>query len=96
LKSILVEEFYPGEDKQSDEEILEVVKESFSTFWHASCTCSMGVEGDRMAVLDSEARVFGVKGLRVVDSSSFPLLVPGHPQSTVCEFSSLIEIYDVG
>lgn len=65
---------------------MEVIKSSFSTFWHASCTCSMGVKGDRMAVLDSDARVFGVQGLRVVDSSSFPLLVPGHPQSTVCKF----------
>lgn len=39
-----------------------------------------------MAVLDSQARVYGVQGLRVVDAASFPLLVPGHPQSTVCRF----------
>jgi choline dehydrogenase len=36
-----------------------------------------------MAVVDSKARVFGVQGLKVVDASSFPLLVPGHPQSTI-------------
>ena len=40
-----------------------------------------------MAVVDSRARVFGVKGVRVVDASAFPFLPPGHPQSTVCEFS---------
>lgn len=40
-----------------------------------------------MAVVDSKARVFGVNGLRVVDASSFALLPPGHPQSTVCEFN---------
>lgn len=46
-----------------------------------------------MAVVDSRARVFGVDGLRVVDVSAFPLLVPGHPQSSVCKCSSgMIEL----
>jgi len=43
----------------------------------------MGKSNDPMAVVDSKARVFGVQGLRVVDASAFPLLTPGHPQSTV-------------
>jgi choline dehydrogenase len=43
----------------------------------------MGRSSDPIAVVDSKARVFGVQGLRVVDASSFPLLVPGHPQSTI-------------
>jgi choline dehydrogenase len=43
----------------------------------------MGKASDPMAVIDSKARVIGVQGLRVVDASSFPLLVPGHPQSTI-------------
>jgi choline dehydrogenase-like flavoprotein len=43
----------------------------------------MGKSSDPMAVVDSKARVFGVQGLRVVDASAFPLLVPGHPQSTI-------------
>lgn len=45
----------------------------------------MGVESDPMAVVDSKGRVFGVSGLRVADASSFALLPPGHPESTVCE-----------
>ena len=48
-------------------------------------TGKMGQENDTMAVVDSQARVFGTKGLRVVDISAFPFLPPGHPQSTVCE-----------
>lgn len=40
-----------------------------------------------MAVVDSQARVIGVRGLRVVDASSFALLPPGHPESTVCKSS---------
>lgn len=46
----------------------------------------VGKKNDPMAVLDSKGQVYGARGLRVVDASSFPLLVPGHPQSTVCEF----------
>jgi choline dehydrogenase len=43
----------------------------------------MGKAGDKNAVVDSKARVFGVKGLRVVDNSVTPFSVPGHPQSSV-------------
>lgn len=45
---------------------------------------AMGKRSDPKAVVDSSARVIGVQGLRVVDSSSFPLLPPGHPQATIC------------
>jgi 5-(hydroxymethyl)furfural/furfural oxidase len=39
---------------------------------HYCGSCRMGVEGDSMAVVDSEGRVFGVQGLRVVDGSILP------------------------
>jgi choline dehydrogenase len=54
-----------------------------TTVYHASCTCKMGKQDDPLAVLDSAARVYGVNNLRVVDASSFPFLVLGHPQSTI-------------
>jgi choline dehydrogenase len=46
---------------------------------HASSSCRIGAEGDRMAVLDSKFRVRGVRGLRVVDASSFPKVPGGFP-----------------
>ncbi|KAK7628890.1 choline dehydrogenase [Phyllosticta paracitricarpa] len=76
-------EYFPGPQVDTDEEILETIKESLTTVWHASCTCKMSKQGDPMGVIDNKARVFGVQGLRVVDASSFPSLPPGHPQSTV-------------
>ncbi|KAE8401835.1 hypothetical protein BDV37DRAFT_285240 [Aspergillus pseudonomiae] len=76
-------EYYPGNRVQSDAEILEFIKNNMMTIWHAACTCKMGTAQDEMAVVDSQARVFGVDGLRVVDASAFPLLPPGHPQSVV-------------
>lgn len=78
-------EYYPGEHVHTDQDILNVIKESLMTVWHASCTCKMGTRNDPMAVVDSQAKVFGVDRLRVVDASSFPLLPPGHPQSAVCK-----------
>lgn len=85
LRSIRVGdgEAYPGLDKSTDEEILDVIRSSAMTVWHAAATCKMGKKGDDMAVVDSKARVFGVEKLRVVDASAFPFLPPGHPQSTV-------------
>lgn len=83
---IIGDEYYPGTGVQSDSETLEFIKNNVMTLWHAACTCKMGTSDDDMAVVDSQARVFGVNGLRVVDASAFPFLPPGHPQSTVCEY----------
>ncbi|KJZ74261.1 hypothetical protein HIM_06267 [Hirsutella minnesotensis 3608] len=77
------EEKYPGENVQTDEQVLNTIRDSLMTVWHPACTCKMGKKSDPMAVVDNQARVFGVKGLRVVDASSMPLLPPGHPQSTI-------------
>lgn len=74
-QAVSVSEVLPGDDVQTDEEIHEYIK---NTAWghHASCTCPIGADNDPMAVLDSEFRVRGVSGLRVVDASVYPR-VPG-------------------
>jgi len=36
-----------------------------------------------MVVVDSDARAFGIKSLRLVDATASPVLPPGHPQATV-------------
>ncbi|KAK4182776.1 putative GMC oxidoreductase [Podospora australis] len=61
----------PGAKVQSDEEIGQYIKDEA---WghHAACTCPIGPDSNPMAVLDSEFRVRGVDGLRVVDASIFP------------------------
>ena len=79
-------ENFPGVSVQTDAQILDTIQRTFITVFHASCTCKMGQASDPAAVVDSKAKVFGVKGLRVVDASSFALLPPGHPVATVCKF----------
>ncbi|KAK1975494.1 GMC oxidoreductase [Colletotrichum cereale] len=68
-------EVWPGKNV-TDEMLPEFVK---NEAWghHASCTCPIGKDGDAMAVLDSEFRVRGTEGLRVVDASVFPK-IPGY------------------
>ncbi|EGY22173.1 choline dehydrogenase [Verticillium dahliae VdLs.17] len=85
MKGVLVGggEYFPGAAVQTDAQILNTIRETVMTVWHAACTCRMGKRDDPMAVVDSDAKVIGVQGLRVVDASSFALLPPGHPQSTV-------------
>jgi 5-(hydroxymethyl)furfural/furfural oxidase len=52
----------------TDSEILA----ASGTMFHPSCTCAIGREDDRMAVVDPECRVYGVRGLRVADASVMP------------------------
>ncbi|PVH96860.1 GMC oxidoreductase [Periconia macrospinosa] len=77
------DEYFPGTNVTSDDDIWLFIQKSFDTIFHASCTCKMGKMDDPMAVVDSKARVIGVQGLRVVDASSMALLPPGHPMSTI-------------
>ncbi|KAK3067577.1 hypothetical protein LTR53_015484 [Teratosphaeriaceae sp. CCFEE 6253] len=86
----LGDEVYPGANVTSFEDLLGIANTQAFTFAHASVTCRMGVESDVMAVVDSKARVFGVKNLRVVDASAFPFLPPGQPQATVYMFAEKI------
>ena len=70
------EEVWPGKNVSSEADLKEFIK---NEAWghHASCTCPIGAENDPMAVLDSNFRVRGVNGLRVVDASVFPK-IPGY------------------
>jgi choline dehydrogenase-like flavoprotein len=74
-RALIEEEELPGENVTKREDIAQFIKDNA---WghHASCTCKIGVPGDRMAVLDSSFRVYGTQGLRVVDASVFPK-IPG-------------------
>ena len=76
-------EYFPRPVVQTDEQILQFIRESCIQLYHAACTCAMGKARDPNAVVDSQAKVFGVRALRVVDASAFPILPPGHPQSAV-------------
>ena len=53
------------------------------TIYHYSGTCKMGSENDHTTVVDPRLRVKGIQNLRVADSSIFPEIMAGHPNSAV-------------
>lgn len=64
------EEMAPGTDVRKDDEIDAWVRETMESTYHPCGSCRMGE--DAMAVVDSNLKVRGVEGLRVIDSSVFP------------------------
>ncbi len=72
-------EIQPGESIRDDDEIDAWVRQNVESAYHPSCSCKMG--NDESAVVDSEARVRGIEGLRVVDSSVFPVIPNGNLNS---------------
>ncbi|HWT97362.1 MAG TPA: GMC oxidoreductase, partial [Terriglobales bacterium] len=69
-------EINPGPNVKTDAEIDAFVRERGDSAYHPSCTCKMGT--DEMAVVDPQARVHGLEGLRVVDASIMPSVVSGN------------------
>ncbi|KAL8867578.1 MAG: hypothetical protein Q9174_005576 [Haloplaca sp. 1 TL-2023] len=76
-------ELTPGLKVQTDEDILTYIRNTTVPLHHAGATCAMGRRNDTSAVIDAQARVYGVQNLRVVGVSALPFVPPGHPQSTV-------------
>jgi choline dehydrogenase len=72
------EELFPGPDVRSAAQIDAWVRQAVETCYHPVGTCKMGSADDPTAVVDDELRVYGVKGLRVVDASIMPSIVSGN------------------
>ena len=72
------EEYKPGAQYQTDEELVKAAGDIGTTIFHPVGTCKMGRDNDPMAVLDSELRVRGIHHLRVVDASAMPTITSGN------------------
>lgn len=70
LKHLVVRETRPGPEVRTEQQIVDYIRSTTQTTWHVVGTCKIG--NDDMAVVDSDLRVRGVDGLRVIDSSVFP------------------------
>jgi len=77
LKSLISTEMGPGEHCQTDNELAAYFRNIGSgTIFHPVGSCKMGQ--DELAVVDSELRVHGLRGLRIVDASIMPTLIGGN------------------
>ena len=72
------EELYPGSEVgDSDEELVEYIRQTSTTYHHQVGTCAMGSGTE--AVVDPETfQVKGLQGLRVADASIMPQVISGN------------------
>ncbi|MBI2771788.1 MAG: GMC family oxidoreductase N-terminal domain-containing protein [Burkholderiales bacterium] len=74
-------EWKPGVQFESDEDLARLAGDIATTIFHPVGTTRMGADDDPMAVLDSQMRVRGIAGLRVVDAGAMPTITSGNTNS---------------
>ena len=75
------EEFLPGLQFESDEDLAREAGNIGTTIFHPVGTCKMGPVSDTGAVVDDRLRVHGIEGLRVIDASVMPTITSGNTNS---------------
>src|SRR6478736_2173524 len=77
------QEWKPGTQYETDEDLARLAGDIATTIFHPVGTTAMGADGAPRAVLDSQLRVRGVAGLRVVDAGAMPTITSGNTNSPV-------------
>ncbi|HYF17648.1 MAG TPA: GMC family oxidoreductase N-terminal domain-containing protein [Ramlibacter sp.] len=80
MDEVISEEFLPGRSVESDQDILEYVRQKANTIYHPCGTCRMGADDE--SVVDATLRVRGVTGLRIADASIMPRITSGNINAT--------------
>ena len=70
------EEFRPGNEFKSDEELVSEGSKFTQTIFHPVGTCKMG--NDKTSVVCDELKVHGIENLRVIDASVMPNITSGN------------------
>ncbi len=73
------QEYRPGAHVTSQADLEKAAGDIGTTIFHPVGTCKMGL--DDLAVVDSQLRVHGIGGLRVIDASIMPTITSGNTNS---------------
>ncbi|MBM3572962.1 MAG: choline dehydrogenase, partial [Alphaproteobacteria bacterium] len=79
---IIAAEIQPGPAAQTDQDLIDDIRQRCSTVFHPVSTCRMG-SGGADNVVDVELKVHGLRGMRVVDASVFPTVTSGNTNAPV-------------
>ena len=82
LSAVIKEEITPGLNINSDDELIDDIRQRSTTVFHPTSTCMMGPDAKK-AVVNSAGQVYGVNKLRVVDASIFPTVISGNTNAPV-------------
>lgn len=83
MRELIDKEIFPGAHVTDDDAIAAHCKRTVKTGYHPVGTCKMGHDGDPDAVLDTDLKVKGTRGLRVIDASLMPTIVSGNTNAAV-------------
>ncbi len=83
LKCYAPVEFMPGPQFQSEAELVQAAGLIGTTIFHPVGTCKMGRADNPTAVVDTQLRVRGIEGLRVIDASVMPTITSGNTNAPV-------------
>jgi choline dehydrogenase len=75
LDSVREAEVVPGPKAANRQDLIDLARTAAASFGHAVGTAKIGTGAD--AVVDSELRVHGLRGLRVADASVMPSIISG-------------------
>ena len=95
LQKYQPEEFLPGLDIASEEDLARAAGELGTTIFHPVGTCRMG--RDPMGVVDERLKVRDMAGLRVIDASVMPRITSGNtnaPTTMIAERGAEMIIQD--
>lgn len=98
LKDIITREIHPGADCVDEEQLIQNIRASAWSVFHACSSCRMGPDPGT-SVVDHRLRVHGIDGLRIADASIFPSLVSGNTNAAaimVGEKASDLVLADAG
>ena len=82
LSAVIKEEMTPGLNVNSDDELIDDIRQRSSTIFHPTSSCMMGPDA-KTAAVNSAGQVYGVDKLRVVDASIFPTVISGNTNAPV-------------
>ena len=77
MAKIIETEIFPGPDANTDEELIEDIRQRAGTVFHPVSTCRMGTDANS-SVVDPRLRVHGLENLRIADASIFPTITSGN------------------
>lgn len=86
LRQFDPKETFPGESCQTDQQLLDFCRRYGVSSYHLCGTAKMGPVNDPMAVVNPRLKVWGIEGLRVVDSSVMPEI----PSANICAATMMI------